>query len=112
MLISELRDLLEATVLCGGDRLDEEFSLAFASDMMSDVLAYPDELECLLTGLVNSQVVRTADMMDISIIVFVSGKIPQEEVIQMAEQRDMVVMSTKYRLYNTCGRLYEAGISR
>ena len=63
MQISYLRDLLEASVLCGEDRLEEDVSTVFASDMMSDVLACPDEIQCLLTGLINSQVIRTADMM-------------------------------------------------
>ncbi len=60
MQIAALRDLLEAQVLCGEDRLEDEISTVFASDMMSDVLACPDEIHCLLTGLINQQVIRTA----------------------------------------------------
>lgn len=86
MRISALRDLLEARVLCGGDRLEEEISTVFASDMMSDVLACPDEIHCLLTGLINQQVIRTADMMDIGLVVFVRGKCPSDEVVEMARQ--------------------------
>ena len=87
MQISYLRDLLEASVLCGEDRLEEDVSTVFASDMMSDVLACPDEIQCMLTGLINSQVIRTADMMDIGLIVFVRGKCPPEDVVEMARQR-------------------------
>ena len=94
MQISYLRDLLEASVLCGEDRLEEDVSTVFASDMMSDVLACPDEIQCMLTGLINSQVIRTADMMDIGLIVFVRGKCPPEDVVEMARQRDMVVLVT------------------
>ena len=112
MQISTLRDLLDATVLCGDDRLEEELSTIFASDMMSDVLACPDEIECLMTGLVNSQVIRTADMMDIPTIVFVRGKCPPAEVVEMACQRDMVVMVTACRMFSACGRLYEAGLGQ
>jgi predicted transcriptional regulator len=112
MQIVELRDLLEAEVLCGEDQLEEEISTVFASDMMSDVLACPDELHCLLTGLINGQVIRTADMMDIGLIVFVRGKYPPSDVVEMARQRDMVVLVTKYRMFSACGRLYEAGLGR
>lgn len=112
MRMSEIRDVLEARVLCGEDRLDEEISTAFACDMMSDVLACPDELEFLLTGLVNLQVVRTADMMDISLIMFVRGKEPTEDIINMAKQRNMVVMCTKFRMFKSCGLLYGAGLTR
>lgn len=110
MRIKDLRDLLEAQVLSGESRLEEEISSVFASDMMSDVLACPDEIHCMLTGLMNSQVIRTADMMDIGVIVFVRGKMPGEDVIEMAIQRDMVVMVTKCRMFTACGRMYQTGI--
>lgn len=110
MLISALRELLEAQVLCGEDRLEEEISTVFASDMMSDVLACPDEIHCLLTGLINQQVIRTADMMDIGLVVFVRGKRPPDEVVEMARQRDMVVLLTGCRMFSACGRMYESGI--
>lgn len=110
MQISYLRDLLEASVLCGEDRMEEDVSTVFASDMMSDVLACPDEIQCMLTGLINSQVIRTADMMDIGLIVFVRGKCPPEDVVEMARQRDMAVLVTDCRMFSACGRLYAAGL--
>jgi hypothetical protein len=110
MEISALRDLLEGEVLCGEDRLDDEIETLFASDMMSDVLACPDEIHCLLTGLINQQVIRTADMMDIGLVVFVRSKRPSEEVVEMARQRDMVIILTPCRMFTACGRLYEAGL--
>ena len=110
MEISVLRDLLDAEVLCGEDRLDEEVETLFAGDMMSDVLACPDEIHCLITGLINQQVIRTADMMDIGVVVFVRGKRPPDEVVEMARQRDMVVILTQCRMFTTCGRLYQAGL--
>ena len=110
MQISYLRDLLEAKVLCGEDRLEEDVTTVFASDMMSDVLACPDEIQCMLTGLMNSQVIRTADMMDIGLSVFVRGKCPPTDVVEMARQRDMVVLVTSCRMFSACGRLYAAGL--
>ena len=110
MQISYLRDLLEAKVLCGEDRLEEDVTTVFASDMMSDVLACPDEIQCMLTGLMNSQVIRTADMMDIGLIVFVRGNCPPTDVVEMARQRDMVVLVTSCRMFSACGRLYAAGL--
>ncbi len=110
MEIAILRDLLEAQVLCGESRLQEDVEKVFACDMMSDVLACPDEIHCLLTGLTNQQVIRTADMMDIGLVIFVRGKCLPEEVVEMARQRDMVVMRTRCRMFTACGRLYEAGL--
>lgn len=110
MEIQRLRDILEAEVLCGEERLEDEVEAIFSSDMMSDVLACPEELHCLITGLINQQVIRTADMMDISLVIFVRGKRPPDEVVEMARQRDMVVLLTQCRMFTACGRLYQAGL--
>ncbi len=110
MQIAELQNRLDAEVLCGEAHLGEEIDATFASDMMSDVLACSEDVEVLLTGLINQQVIRTADMVDIGVIVFVRGKCPPEEVVEMARQRDMVLLTTRCRMYTACGRLYAAGM--
>lgn len=110
MKISTARELLLAEVLCGEEMLDREVTSACGSDMMSDVLAYVKDQSMLLTGLVNTQVVRTAEMMDMRCIVFVRGKVPGESVLELAREHGIVVLSTRYRLYSACGILYEAGL--
>ena len=110
MKLSEVRDILKAEVLFGEDKLDREVTSACGSDFMSDVLAYVKNQALLLTGLVNPQVVRTADMMDMKCIAFVRGKHPDENVLELAKERDMVVMSTPMRRYDACGKLYAKGL--
>ena len=110
MKISEIRDLLEADVLCCGELADKEVYSACGSDMMSDVLAYVKDQALLLTGMVNPQVVRTAEMMDMVCIVFVRGKQPQEQIVEMAAERGMAVLSTDLPMFAACGRLYEQGL--
>ena len=99
MKIRDIKDLLNAEILTGEDRLDDEVYSACGSDMMSDVLAYVKDQGVLLTGLVNPQVVRTADMMDMHCIVFVRSKMPTEEMKQLAEDSSMVLLATKMRMY-------------
>lgn len=110
MKLSQVREILEARLICGDDEHDEEILSACGSDMMSDVLAFVKDQSVLLTGLVNQQVVRTAEMMDMCCIVFVRGKTPDAAMIELAEQRGLVIMSTDYRMYEACGRLYTAGL--
>ena len=110
MKISQIQELLEAEVLCGGDQLDKEVFSACGSDMMSDVLAYVKDQAVLLTGLVNLQVVRTAEMMDMVCIVFVRSKIPTEEMITLAKEHGMILLKTRKRMYEACGKLYAAGL--
>ena len=76
MLLSEVREILKADILTGEENLDREVTSACGSDFMSDVLAYVKNQALLLTGLVNPQVVRTADMVEMKCIVFVRGKVP------------------------------------
>jgi serine kinase of HPr protein (carbohydrate metabolism regulator) len=110
MKISQIQELLNAEVVCGGDQLDREVNSACGSDMMSDVLAYVKDQAVLLTGLVNPQVVRTAEMMDMVCIVFVRSKVPTEEMIALAEEHGMVLLKTRKRMYEACGKLYAAGL--
>ena len=110
MKLKEVRDILHAEVLCGEELLDTEVRSACGSDLMSDVLAYVKNQALLLTGLVSPQVVRTAEMMDMSCVVFVRGKQPDENILALARDRDMVVLATKERMYNACGLLYINGL--
>ena len=111
MKISEIRDYLGAEVLCGEENLGHEVSSACCSDMMSDVLAYVKDQGVLLTGLVNSQVIRTAAMMDMVCVVFVRNKTPGDDIIELARESDIVVMKSPLRAFEACGILYTNGLS-
>lgn len=110
MTIGDVKTLLGAQVLCGGEHLEQTVLSACGSDMMSDVLAFVKEQSVLLTGLVNPQVMRTAEMMDMRCIVFVRGKKPDDGMLALADSHGMTVMNTPLRMYTACGRLYEAGL--
>ncbi|MBR3381794.1 MAG: hypothetical protein IKG85_01975 [Clostridia bacterium] len=112
MKISEAAEILNAVVLTGGDKLDEEVHSACGSDMMSDVLAYVKDQGVLLTGLINVQVIRTLLMMDMNCVVFVRGKVPPEGIVEFAEENGVVVLQTKLPMFEACGRLYCAGLGR
>ena len=109
MKIGTIRDLLDARVLVGENRMGDHVYSACGSDMMSDVLAYVKDQAVLLTGLVNAQVIRTAEMMDMHCIVFVRSKEPTPDMIRLAEESGFVLMVTKKRMYEACGILYSNG---
>jgi len=108
--LRDIKDALNAEVLCGEDLLDNEILYAFGSDLMSDVLAFVKTGTILLTGLVNSQVIRTAEMADINAILFVRGKLPDKDVIELARENSMVILATDYTLFTTSGILYNCGL--
>ena len=110
MKISTIRELLEAEVLCGAEHLDVDVHSACGSDMMSDVLAFVKDQAVLLTGLMNTQVVRTAEMMDMRCVVFVRDKKPTPEIIELAQESGIVLLASPKRLYEACGILYSNGL--
>ena len=110
MTVQDIQTILKAEVLCPGDGLDTEVRTACGSDMMSDVLAFVKDQSVLLTGLVNSQVVRTAEMMDMVCVVFVRGKRPDQAIVDLAQERGIAVLSSPFRMFTACGRLYEGGL--
>ena len=110
VLLREVRNILDAEVLVGEDKLDMEVKTAFGADLMSDVLAYAVSGCLLLTGLTNTQVIRTADVLDIAAIILVRGKKPSPEALKAAVEKGIPLLSTKYILFETAGRLYQSGI--
>lgn len=112
MKIGDIRELLDAELLCGEDMLDHDVYAACCSDMMSDVLAFVKDQGVLLTGLVNPQVIRTASMMDMVCIVFVRNKAPTEEMIELARDCGIAVMRSASRAFEASGILYYAGLGR
>lgn len=109
MNIADIKDILNAKMLVRKE-IEREILCACGSDLMSDVLAYVKEQAVLLTGLTNPHVIRTAEMLDVCAIVFVRGKIPTQEILDMASERNIAVMTTNYTLYEACGRLYKTGL--
>ena len=110
MKISEIKNLLDAEVLCCEDRIDREVYSACGCDLMSDVLAFVKDQAVLMTGLVNPQVIRTAVMMDMVCIVFVRSKTPTEEMLALARDNGIVIMRSNKRLYEACGIMYSNGL--
>lgn len=110
MKISTMQELLEAKVLTSEENIGRHVYSACGCDLMSDVLAYVKDQAVLLTGLVNPQVIRTAVMMDMICIVFVRSKKPTEEILKLAEESGIVIMTTDKRLYEACGILYSNGL--
>lgn len=109
MKLAEIVTLLDGQVLFDVD-LNIEVSCGSASDLMSDVLAFTEAGSVLFTGLTNPQAVRTAEMADIKAIVFVRGKQPPPETVELAREKGIPLVATALPMFEVCGRLYEAGL--
>ena len=110
MKVKKIKELLNAELIYGEDKLEMECMAGCGCDLMSDVLAFSKINMVLLTGLTNPQVIRTCEMLDAVVIVFVRGKVPSDEIIEMAKETDIAVMRTEYTLYESCGILHSNGL--
>ena len=110
MTLGDVKEILNAKVCTDDVSLDTEVVSAFGSDLMSDVLALVEDHSLLLTGLVNAQVVRTAEMMDMKAIIFVRGKKPTDEIKKLAEDAGIAILCTECTMYIACGRMYANGL--
>lgn len=110
MTVRDIKEYLDAELLFGEELLDREVHTACGSDMMSDVLAFVKNQAVLLTGLMNPQAIRTAEMMDMTCIVFVRGKEPGENIIELAREKDICILKTRHPMFSACGILYDHGL--
>jgi predicted transcriptional regulator len=110
MTVQEVINILEGQFFCGEESASLELASACGADLMSDVMAFVKDRVLLLTGLVNPQVIRTAELLDIHCIVFVRGKAPSMDMIDMAKESDIILGGTKLPMFLACGKLYEGGL--
>lgn len=110
MKLSKVLEVIEGKTVSKNVNLEMEVQMGSGADLMSDVLAFTQEGTLLMTGLTNPQVVRTAEMAGVKAIVFVRGKLPPAETIALAEEKGIPLLASKYTMFETCGRLYKAGL--
>jgi hypothetical protein len=110
MTVKEAVSILEGQFFTGEDKANLDVQSACGADLMSDVMAFVKDKVLLLTGLVNPQVIRTAELLDIHAIIFVRGKIPSRDMIEMAGEADIILAGTKLPMFISCGKLYESGL--
>ena len=110
MTVQEIVSLVNGTLLCGNIKEDDAVDYCFASDLMSDVLTVRRSDFLLMTGLANVQSIRTAEMSDLRYILLVRGKVPTQEMLDLACENDMVLIQSPFSMFKTAGILYSAGL--
>jgi hypothetical protein len=110
MIIKEIAEIIDGKVICCEDKLNISVEYAFASDLMSDVLTIEKENLVLITGLSNLQTIRTAEMSDISCIIFARDKKIGDDMISLAKENRMILIESPHSVFYISGELYKAGI--
>lgn len=113
MNLEQIAKILNAEIVSGDEKIEgTDIPNVYACDLMSDVLAFCPPGALLLTGLTNIQIIRTAQMLDLSAIVFVRGKKPLEETVALAKENGIPVLLTHASLYESCGKLFTQGLAQ
>ncbi|MGC9529581.1 MAG: DRTGG domain-containing protein [Candidatus Bipolaricaulaceae bacterium] len=110
MTLRNVVELTEAEVLAGRDELDRRVERGCGADLLSDVLAVTEEGFLLVTGMVTSQAVRVAEVMNAVAVLFVRGKRPRDQVVAFAESARIPLLCTAKGMFDTCGILYSNGL--
>ncbi len=110
MKLREIAAILNATISCGAEKLEEEVEMGYSSDLMSDVLTLDTDNLVLITGLANLQAIRTAEMADIRAIVFVRNKKASFQMLELATENDLCILESPYSMFKSSGLLFQAGL--
>ena len=110
MTLTEILDIVNASAITHSVPLQKTVDNAYCADLMSDVLSFSITKSLLVTGLTNTQVIRTAEMAAIEMIIFIQGKQPDSQTVKLAEEKHIPLLVTDYSMFDTCGRLYEKGL--
>jgi hypothetical protein len=110
MKIDQIIKTVNGIIVCGFERQHDEVELGFASDLMSDVLTLQSSKLLLITGLVNLQTIRTAEMADISVVLLARNKKASADVLALADEIGIVIIECKYSMFKTCGLLFASGL--
>lgn len=108
--LKKIAEILEADILVDSKNQDLEIKNACSSDMMSSVLYYHAPNSVLLTSLTQPQVIRTAEIAGIKMIVFVFSKKPEQVIIDMAREKNIPILTTPFCMYSASGKLFQAGL--
>ena len=111
MLLREVIDSVDGTLLTPHLDLERDIPNVASSDLMSDVLAFSAPHALLVTGLVNSHVIHTAELAELAAIVFARGKSPAEGLVKLGEEKGIPLISSPFTMFEICGRLFAAGLT-
>lgn len=110
MNLDQILTILDASLLTRNVHSHKKVESAYCADLMSDVLSFSVTKSLLITGLTNAQVIRTAEMAAIEMVVFIQNKKPDRQTIMLAEEKHIPLISTSISMFDACGRLYEQGL--
>lgn len=110
MKLTDLVEALNLAVKTGKNQLDREVTGGYAGDLLSDVLAHACKGNVWITLHTHVNIVAVASAKELSGIIIVNGRTPEEETLRKAEEEEIPIMISSLSTYNVICRLYELGV--
>ncbi len=110
MLLGEIKDLIQAEVLSEKDCSQIDIKTVHASDLISEVLASCSRGALWITGLLDHQIINTAELFDLSGVIFVGNRRPSTSIVQAANEDEIPVLVTQLSMFEVCGLLFSKGL--
>lgn len=111
MTVDEIVQRAELEVEVGGDGLNVQVTGGYSGDLISTVMANAKQGNVWVTWHVHPNIVAAALIVKLAAIILVSGREPEQETIQKAQQEGIPVLVSKLPAFETIGRLHGMGIS-
>jgi len=111
MQLSQIIELVNGSVVIDGSCINAiEITSVCSADLLSNVLRYGKKGALLVTCLNQPQVIRSAEISDIPAVLLALGAIPEKDMISLARDKNIILLTTRLPMYTTCGVLYTAGL--
>lgn len=108
MKVSELQEKVGFNLL--NKLYDKEIEGVFISDMVSDIVAGVHAGNLLITIQVHKSLIASANLVDVSAVVYVRGKVPADDVIQLADRANISLFTTDEDAWKLSIKLHDMGI--
>ncbi len=111
MTVFDIVKSFELTIRAGKDRLHEEVTGGYASDLLSDVIAHSHKGNIWITIQTHPNIVAVATMKELAGIILTGGREPDANTIKKAEEEGMPILISPLLTFELVGKLYKIGIS-
>ena len=107
MKVSDIIKELDLTIFSGESGLGKEVTGGYSSDLLSDVMGNADEGQVWITLQVHKNIMAVAMLKEIAAIILVKGLIPEDDVKEISNEKEIPILGTSMDAFSLAGRIYE-----
>ncbi len=106
MKLKEIVEKLQLKVLTDLENLGVEVTGGYTSDLLSDVIANSKNSNLWITLQTHQNIIAVAKLRDLSGIIIVNNREPDEDTLQKAKEETVPLFGSKEMAFEVSGKLY------